>query len=107
MRPNKVTPPEGNSPANAKTNMDRREVLWNLVLQYSTVALMLIQGVVLIPVYLRFLGSAEFGVWLVTSGVATWLSIVDPGLSTLIQQRISFALRWKRSPISPPIWSVR
>lgn len=76
--------------SNAKVG--RREVIWNVVLQYSSVALMLIQGVALIPIYLGFLGSAKFGVWLITSGIATWLSIIDPGVSTLIQQRMSFSL---------------
>ena len=70
----------------------RREVRWNLVLQYSGVALMLLQGVLLVPLYLKFVGSAEFGFWLVASGVATWIAIVDPGVSTLMQQRISQAL---------------
>jgi Na+-driven multidrug efflux pump len=76
----------------SSTKVGRREVIWNVALQYSSVALMLIQGVALIPIYLGFLGSAKFGVWLVTSGIATWLSIIDPGVSTLIQQRMSFSL---------------
>lgn len=81
----------------AEHAVDRREVTWNLVLQYSTVALMLVQGVLLIPLYLKFIGSAEFGVWLVASGVATWIAIVDPGVATLMQQRIAQALGAARS----------
>jgi O-antigen/teichoic acid export membrane protein len=74
------------------TKSQRREVLWNLCFQYLNLALMLTQGIALIPFYLRFLGAAEFGVWLMVSGVATWLSIIDPGISTLVQQRMSIAL---------------
>lgn len=68
------------------------QVAWNLVLQYSGISILLIQGVVLIPVYLRFLGGAEFGVWLITNGVTAWISIIDPGISALVQQRMSLAL---------------
>ena len=71
---------------------DRREVIWNLVLQYSGIGFMVVQGIVLVPVYLRFVGSAEFGVWLVANSVATWIAIIDPGISALMQQRVSRAL---------------
>ncbi len=71
---------------------DRHEVRWNLVLQYSGLGLMVVQGIVLVPLYLRFVGAVEFGLWLVASGVATWITIVDPGVSGLFQQRVSRAL---------------
>lgn len=53
---------------------------------------MLVQGVVLVPVYLRQVGSAEFGLWLVAGSVAMWLAIIDPGISALMQQRVAQAL---------------
>ncbi len=71
---------------------DRHEVRWNLVLQYSGLGLMVVQGIVLVPLYLRFVGAVEFGLWLVAGGVATWIAIVDPGVSGLFQQRVSRAL---------------
>lgn len=53
---------------------------------------MVVQGVVLVPVFLPRIGSAEFGVWLVASGVASWITLIDPGITTLMQQRVSRAL---------------
>lgn len=53
---------------------------------------MLVQGVVLVPIYLRHVGSAEFGLWLIAGGVALWIGILDPGISALMQQRVSLAL---------------
>ncbi|MBL9201459.1 MAG: hypothetical protein JNL39_13195 [Opitutaceae bacterium] len=80
----------------AATTTDRREVYWNLVLQYSGVGFMVVQGVVLVPVYLRYVGNAEFGLWLIAGGVATWIAIIDPGISALMQQRVSRALGSER-----------
>ncbi|MBL9188122.1 MAG: hypothetical protein JNK23_11620 [Opitutaceae bacterium] len=74
----------------------RREVKWNLLLQYSGIGFMLVQGVVLVPVYLRYVGSAEFGLWLIAGGVATWVAVIDPGISALMQQRVSRALGSER-----------
>lgn len=70
----------------------RREVKWNLILQYSGIGFMLVQGVLLVPIYLRQVGSAEFGLWLVAGSVAMWLGIIDPGISALMQQRVARAL---------------
>jgi O-antigen/teichoic acid export membrane protein len=81
-----------NNTLSATITTDRREVFWNLVLQYSSLGFMLVQGVVLVPVFLPRIGSAEFGVWLVASGVASWVAIIDPGITSLMQQRVSRAL---------------
>lgn len=76
----------------ANSGSNKGQIAWNLILQYSNISILLIQGLVLIPVYLRFLGSAEFGVWLIINGVAAWISIIDPGISALVQQRMSLAM---------------
>jgi hypothetical protein len=70
----------------------KEEVRWNLVFQYSGIAALLVQGVVLVPVYLRFVGSAEFGIWLFATSVSAWLAAIDPGVSALMQMRVSRTL---------------
>lgn len=57
---------------------------------------MLVQGVLLVPLYLRHVGSAEFGLWLVAGGVAMWIGVIDPGVSALMQQRVASALGGER-----------
>ncbi len=83
-------------PVSAAPTTTRHEVKWNLILQYSGIGFMLVQGVLLVPVYLRYVGSAEFGLWLIAGGVATWVAVIDPGISALMQQRVSRALGSER-----------
>ena len=52
---------------------------------------MMISGVVLVPLYLRFIPEGLYGAWLATGNVLTWLTAIDPGLSTVLQQRVAVA----------------
>ena len=74
----------------AKTH--RTELIWNYVFQYSGVVVMLLQGVILLPVYLRFISAGDYGKWVMISAIASWVSMVDPGISAIFQQRISLAI---------------
>lgn len=64
---------------------------WNLVFNYAQAAFLIVYGVVLTPLYLRSIPETTFGVWLATGNLVAWLSLVDPGLNAVIQQRIAAA----------------
>lgn len=70
---------------------NRRTTKWNLFFHYASIALALVSGVVLVPLYLRFIPLNLYGAWLATGNILAWLTVIDPGLSTVLQQRASVA----------------
>jgi len=68
-----------------------RTTQWNLLFHYVSIGLMMISGVVLVPLYLRYISLDLYGAWLATGNVLMWLTAVDPGLSTVLQQRVGTA----------------
>ncbi|MBK8637472.1 MAG: oligosaccharide flippase family protein [Chromatiaceae bacterium] len=58
---------------------------------YFTILYAILSGVVLVPLYLQFLSLDVYGAWLAASNVIAWMSIVDPGLSSVIMQKASVA----------------
>ncbi|OGC94442.1 MAG: hypothetical protein A2W25_08715 [candidate division Zixibacteria bacterium RBG_16_53_22] len=64
---------------------------WNLVFQYATIALSLISGFILFPLNLRFIPIGLFGAWLASGNILLWLTIFEPGIGEIIQQRIAVA----------------
>lgn len=64
---------------------------WNLFFHYLAVSLPVLSGVVLVPLYLAHVPLAMYGAWLATGNVLAWITIVDPGLSSVVQQRCAVA----------------
>lgn len=63
----------------------------NLIANYASITVAMLQGVVMVPLYLSRLGREGWGVWLATGNVVAWLSVIDPGLSPVIQQQVAEA----------------
>lgn len=49
------------------------------------------QSILLVPMYLEFLGSRLYGLWLASGGVLVWLAMMDFGVSALTTQRCGAA----------------
>jgi O-antigen/teichoic acid export membrane protein len=62
--------------------------LWNIFFQYSTFILNLISGILLVPLYLKFIDIKEYGIWLATGNILAWIAMFDPGFGTLLQQKV-------------------
>jgi O-antigen/teichoic acid export membrane protein len=69
----------------------RRTTKWNLFFHYVSIGLAMFSGVALVPLYLHFIPFALYGAWLATGNVLAWLTVIDPGLSTVLQQRAGAA----------------
>jgi O-antigen/teichoic acid export membrane protein len=63
----------------------------NLVHQYVTVGLSIINGVVLVPLYLKYIDFKLYGAWLATGSIVAWLGMVDAGISEIIRQQTARA----------------
>jgi O-antigen/teichoic acid export membrane protein len=66
----------------------KKATVANLVFQYSSL-LLAITGIVLIPLYLRFIDIKLYGAWLATGDIINWLSMFDPGLNDLLRQQVA------------------
>jgi O-antigen/teichoic acid export membrane protein len=73
----------------------KRAALAQAGLSYLFQAVGLIQGIVLIPFYIKFLGVELYGYWLATGGILFALSLFELGLAQPINQKI--ALYYGRS----------
>lgn len=62
-----------------------------MLFHYTSIILVIINGVVLMPLYLSRIPVEIYGYWMASGNILAWLSLVDPGLSSIIQQRVATA----------------
>lgn len=74
-----------------KTPNRRRAVAIQMAGGYVNKGIIIIQGLLLIPLYLHFIGDRTYGFWLASGGILVWLNFVDMGLGALLIQRIASA----------------
>lgn len=74
---------------NAEIKVSRKKsTIWNVVFAYTNIAYAIVSGLVLVPFYLRFVPFELYGAWMATGNILHWVLVVDPGLSTVILQRV-------------------
>ncbi|MDT0642305.1 oligosaccharide flippase family protein [Zunongwangia sp. F363] len=66
-------------------------VKWNLMLQYAGLAIGMIKGFFIVPIYFNFIDSEDYGYWLATGSLLVWINIVDPGAGSVLQQKVGYA----------------
>lgn len=67
----------------------RQAAMVHLIGGYFNIGLTILQGFLLVPLYLQHLGPRLYGLWLASGGVLAWLVVLDMGLGSLMIQRIS------------------
>ncbi len=68
-----------------------KTTLWNLAFNYVSFLLVVISAFVLVPLYLAYLPTRLYGAWLAASNVLSWITLVDPGIATVLMQRVASA----------------
>ena len=58
---------------------------------YVNISIVIIQGLLLIPIYLHFIGAHTYGIWLASGGILGMLGLMNFGISSLLIQRITHA----------------
>lgn len=66
-------------------------MLWHVAGGWLTNVILIVQGFLLIPLYLHFLGDRLYGFWLATGGMLAWLTMADLGASAVTSQRCAAA----------------
>lgn len=68
----------------------KRTTRWNLFFHYSTLLYTVIIGIVLVPLYVQFIPTQEYGYWLASGNILGWISAVDPGFGMVVQQKVAY-----------------
>jgi O-antigen/teichoic acid export membrane protein len=70
-------------------SMDKKVLRWNFVFQYGYVITNIINSLILLPFYLKKIDAATLGVWLATGNILAWMTLIDPGVGEVLQQKIA------------------
>lgn len=69
----------------------RKAVIWFTIGGWLSNGIIMVQGLLLIPLYIRYLGTDLYGFWLASGGMLAWLSMVDVGGAAITRQRCANA----------------
>lgn len=70
---------------------DSRTAKWNIFFNYSSIVYNVIIAIALVPLYLKYIPSDLYGLWLATGNILTWITLLDPGLGGTMQYKIAHA----------------
>lgn len=73
----------------------RRAAIHNLLFGYMVIGFTIVNGIVLVPLYLRFFSLSTYGVWLASGNIVGLLGIFSVGINLVLMQR--FAASYSRS----------
>ena len=76
--------------------MDKKILKWNFVFQYGWVITNVLNSILLLPLYVKYIDADTLGVWLATTSILYWMTIVDPGIGEVLQQKIALLLGLKK-----------
>jgi O-antigen/teichoic acid export membrane protein len=86
-----VTSKQGGETGAPAPRSRRRAAVQLLIGGYASMVLLTIQGLVLVPLYLLYLGPRLYGAWLGTGDIVAWLGMLDLGVASYMTQRIAAA----------------
>jgi O-antigen/teichoic acid export membrane protein len=69
--------------------MNKNILKWNFIFQYGYVITNIINSIILLPFYLHKIDASTLGVWLATGNILAWMTLVDPGVGDVLQQKIA------------------
>lgn len=69
--------------------MNNKVLKWNFVFQYGYVLTNIFNSIILLPLYVKHIDAATLGIWLATGNVLNWITLTDPGVGDVLQQKIA------------------
>jgi O-antigen/teichoic acid export membrane protein len=69
--------------------MDKKILRWNYIFQYGYVFTNIFNSIILLPLYVMFINAETLGVWLATGNILAWLTMADPGIGDVLQQKVA------------------
>lgn len=75
--------------------MNKKILKWNFIFQYGYVLTSIVSSIILFPLYLKHIDTNTLGIWLATGNILAWMTLADPGVGDVLQQKIA-ELRGKK-----------
>jgi len=72
---------------------------WNLFFFYLRTIIGFANGVLIVPLYLKYIDNTLFGLWLASGNILTWITIIDPGVGDVLIQKVSAAYSKKNKKL--------
>lgn len=69
----------------------RRAAYVTLIGGYINIGVVIVQGLLLVPLYLSYIGPELYGAWLGSGDIIGWLAVLDMGLASQMIQRMGAA----------------
>jgi len=69
--------------------MNKDILKWNFIFQYGYVITNIINSLLLLPLYLQKIEVSTLGLWLATGNILAWMTLADPGVGDVLQQKIA------------------
>lgn len=69
--------------------MNKKVIRWNFVFQYGYVITNIVNSFILLPLYLKHISPNVLGLWLASGGILAWMTLTDPGVGDVLQQKIA------------------
>lgn len=69
--------------------MNKNVLKWNFVFQYGYVLTNIFNSIILLPLYIKHIDSETLGIWLATGNILAWITLTDPGVGDVLQQKIA------------------
>lgn len=69
----------------------KRKIIIFAFLQYAQLALTMLYGVFLLPVYIKYLNADMYGAWLASGNIVSWLQVIVPDCGQVLMQRLGDA----------------
>ncbi len=82
---------ESDKPVSSLRPSRQMGTLWLAGTNYLSLLMAVIQGIVLVPLYLRYIDIRLYGAWLATGNIVAYLGLLDLGFSKLLMQRVGEA----------------
>lgn len=69
--------------------------IFNYLFNSINAIVMIVNGIIMVPLYFKFMPVSTYGAWLATGNVVAMLGLVESGLSGVITQKMSVAIAQK------------
>lgn len=72
-----------------------RASIYNYVFNSVNAILMIVNGIIMVPLYFKYMSVATYGAWLATGNIIAMLGLLESGFSFVITQKLSFTIAQK------------
>lgn len=66
-----------------------KSATYNYIFNFSSFFFTILTSLLLIPFYLKYISLADYGAWLASSAAIGMIGLLDPGIGTILTQRLS------------------